>query len=104
MGVKAEEIRRVCQGGPSDYPPLPWDTHYQFSIKTLLLKRKSERKSKKSKETEGERARCVKNRGRKGAGMIDTERTRGVGAGGGERKRTEGKFVVSTRRRFLFTK
>jgi len=52
MGVKAEEIRRVCQGGPSDYPPLPWDTHYQFSIKNSALKEK-----KREKEQEKQRHR-----------------------------------------------
>jgi len=55
---------------------------HQFSIKTLLLKRKRERNSKKNKERERERTRCEVNRERKGARMRDTERTRGMGAGG----------------------
>jgi len=32
MGVIAKGIPRDCQ----DSPPCPWDTHYQFSIKTLI--------------------------------------------------------------------
>jgi len=35
MGVIAEGIPR---GGRVYSPPCPWDTHYQFSIKTLLSK------------------------------------------------------------------
>jgi len=35
MGVKAEGMLRVCQGGSSNFSH-PWDIKYQFSIKTLL--------------------------------------------------------------------
>jgi len=35
MGVIAEGIPRVARVYS---PPCPWDTHYQFSIKTLLSK------------------------------------------------------------------
>jgi len=35
MGVKAEGMLRVCQG-ESSILPHPLDSHFQFSIKTLL--------------------------------------------------------------------
>jgi hypothetical protein len=49
MGVIAEGIPRGCQG-LFTRAPVSLDTHYQFSIKTLLSRKKERKKIKKERQ------------------------------------------------------